>query len=280
VLPAKYQAYATLYFRSIRKKDEHFQALVDFGIKAEVYFEYGWARLSRQDHERLAELIRGELPGCAVHLPFHGIEPGRPDPAGLQVSEILRCLEMASLYEPDHLIGHANYDPRIHSAAGAGTFAVPKNDGLTGPMHVPSSAFLNNSATFWLSVLDASPARLFLENTHEHSPLAILSVLSLLSRRAAMCLDIGHWYHYAMGRHWENLTTWLEMAGDRIDHVHLHDNDGGGDQHLGLGQGALDLPEVWRLLAEFTNEPSFTLENHKLEGLVKSVAYLEEYQLF
>lgn len=280
MLPAKFQAYATLYFRSIRKRDQHFQALAGLGIKAEIYFEYGWALLAKEDHKRLAEIIRGELPGCAVHLPFHGFEPGRPDPAGFQVSDILRCLDIVALYEPDHLIAHASYDPRIYSAAGPGAIAVPKNDSLTGPMHVPSSAFLNNSATFWLSVLDASPAKLYLENTHEHSPLAILSVLSLLNDRASMCFDIGHWFHYAMGRHWDNLATWLEMAGDRIDHIHIHDNDGTGDQHRGLGDGSLDLPKIWSLFSKYIREPSFTLENHKLEGLLKSVAYLEEHPLF
>jgi hypothetical protein len=281
VLPEKYHAYATLYFRSIRKRDEHFKGMGGLGVKAEIYFEYGWDRLDKPAHRRLAEVIRGELPGCAVHLPFHGLAPGRADPAGQQVSQMLKCLEVASIYEPDHLIGHADYDPRLYSAAGAGLFSVPKNDSLTGPMHVPSSGFLNNSATFWLSVLDASPAKLFLENTHEHSPLPILSVLSLLTDRAAMCLDIGHWFHYAMGRHWDNLATWLEMCGDRVGHLHIHDNDGGGDQHRGLGEGALDLPEVWRLLAQHVPlPPSFTLENHKLAGLVQSVKYLEDHPLF
>jgi sugar phosphate isomerase/epimerase len=280
VLSDKYQAYATLYFRSIRKRDEHFQALARLGLKAEIYFEYGWDRLPVEEHRRLAEVVRGELPGRAVHLPYYCFDPGGPDPAGLQAGELMRCLDVVALYEPDHLVGHSDYDPRRHSALGAGAVAVPKNDSLTGPIHTPSPAFLNNSAVFWLSVLDASPARLYLENTHEHSPLAILSVLSLLTDRAAMCLDVGHWHHYAMGRHWDNLATWLEMAGDRIDHVHLHDNDGGGDQHLGLGEGTLDLPKIFGLLAAHTREPSLTLENHKLEGLERSVAYLEEHPLF
>jgi sugar phosphate isomerase/epimerase len=95
-----------------------------------------------------------------------------------------------------------------------------------------------------------------------------------------MCLDIGHWHHYAMGRHWGNLSDWLEMCGDRVEHLHIHDNDGGGDQHLGLGEGAIDLPETWNLLATAIQEPSFTLENHRLEGLLQSVAYLEEHPLF
>jgi sugar phosphate isomerase/epimerase len=190
---------------------------------------------------------------------------------------MLRCLEVVALYEPDHLVGHAGYDPRLHSAAGA--FGVPKNDSLTGSIHAPGPAFLNNSATFWLSVLDASPARLYLENTHEHSPLAILSVLSLLTERAAMCLDFGHWHHYAMGRHWDNLATWLSMAGDRVDHVHLHDNDGGGDQHLGLGQGTMDWPKIWELISRYAPGPSFTLENHRVQGLRESAEYLRDHPL-
>lgn len=279
MLQDRSQAYATIYFRSIRKRDEHFRGLAELGLKAEIYFQYGWERLSLSAHKSLAEIVRGELPGCAVHLPFHDLIPGDADPAGEKIGQMLRSLEAAALYQPDHLVGHARYDPRVHSAAGPGAFHVPKNDSLTGPMHVPSSAFLNHSAAFWLAVMDASPAKLFLENTDEHSPLPILSVLSLLTSRAAMCLDIGHWHHYGMGGHWDNLDTWLMMCGDRVGHLHIHDNDGGGDQHLGLGLGTLDLPKVWELLSIHVDSPSITLENHRLEGLLTSAMYLERHPL-
>jgi sugar phosphate isomerase/epimerase len=278
--PEPPQAYATVYFRSIRKLDGHFLALGELGLRAEIYFEYGWNALSPDRHRDLAAAVRDHLPGCAVHLPFHGFDPGGPDPAGRQIGEMLRCLEVAEIYRPDHLIAHAAFDSMAHSADGPRKYPGHKNDSLTGPAHVPSTAFLSRSAAFWLSVLDRTPARLYLENTHEHSPLAILSVLSLLTDRASMCLDLGHWFHYAMGRHWGNLGTWLEMCGDRVGHLHLHDNDGGGDQHLGLGQGALDLPGIWRLLADHVREPTYTLENHRLEGLRQSVEYLREHPLY
>jgi hypothetical protein len=274
------RAYATVYFRSIRNRDEHFQALAKNGLRAEIYFEYGWDRLTLAQHRNLSEIIYGELPGCAIHLPFHAFDPGKADIDGNQSNELLRCLEAAALYEPDHLIGHVAFDSRYHSVSHPGDHTTFKNDSLDGPLHVPSPAFLSHSATFWLTVLDASPAYLYLENTKEHSPLAILSVISLLTPRAAMCLDLGHWFHYAMGRHWDNLETWLEMAGERITHLHLHDNDGSGDQHLGLGQGALDLPKIWSLLAEYIAPPSFTLENHNLNGLLKSLTYFKENPLY
>jgi sugar phosphate isomerase/epimerase len=59
----------------------------------------------------------------------------------------------------------------------------------------------------------------------------------LLARAPAsvgMCLDTGHAY---LGRH---IDPFIDLAGDRLVHVHLHDNHGTYDDHLVPGRGAID----------------------------------------
>jgi hypothetical protein len=168
-------------------------------------------------------------------------------------------------------------------------------------------------------VLEESPAKLYLENTHEHSPWPINTLIDLLVTqyppqpaenpphtpdhqqtkeiaqpdpreipldpastyaRVGLCLDIGHWFHYAMGRHWDNLTDWLEISGPRIRHLHLHDNNGQADQHLGLGQASLNLPVIWEQLQTINPPPTITLENHLLESLKQSLVYLKYHPLY
>ena len=48
---------------------------------------------------------------------------------------------------------------------------------------------------------------------------------------AGMCLDVGHANIQVPG-HETPLTDWIHALGDRIEHLHLHDNDGVKDLHL------------------------------------------------
>jgi sugar phosphate isomerase/epimerase len=83
-----------------------------------------------------------------------------------------------------------------------------------------------------------------------------------------------------MGKYWENLSEWLTHIGPRLKHLHLHDNNAEADQHLGLGQAEINLPKVWELLKKGERKPTYTLENHKLDGLLQSLTYLNDNPLF
>jgi sugar phosphate isomerase/epimerase len=273
------QAYATLYLRSIRNRDEHFSAIKKMGLKGEIYFEFGWDYLSAEAHRELAEVVNQELGGCGIHLPYSGLTPGESDPGGKNLDRMLSALELAELYRPSHLVAHPYYDSLRHCLDGPKFFSGLKNDDLTGPPHIPSQNFVDCSVAFWRAALQATSSVLCLENTHEHSPLAILAIVERLGDRAGMCLDIGHWFNFANGKQWDNLQTWLSLAKGHITHLHLHDNDGEADQHLGIGQGDIDYRKVFELLAEISPVPSFTLENHLLRGLEASFSYLQRTKI-
>jgi sugar phosphate isomerase/epimerase len=73
-------------------------------------------------------------------------------------------------------------------------------------------------------------------------------------------LDIGHAH---LGRRPEepNRTAELvEAFGERLAHVHLHDNLGLEDLHLPLGAGSVDWPEVARVLRASGYDQTFTIE--------------------
>src|SRR5262249_50183451 len=60
-------------------------------------------------------------------------------------------------------------------------------------------------------------------------------------------LDIGHANIRPFGQP-NRLRGLLEAFGDRIAHVHVHDNKGRYDEHLPLGVGNVDFREAARLL--------------------------------
>jgi sugar phosphate isomerase/epimerase len=73
-------------------------------------------------------------------------------------------------------------------------------------------------------------------------------------------LDVGHAH---LGRRPEepNRTTELVGAfGDRLAHVHVHDNLGLEDLHLPLGAGSIDWPEVARALRRAGYDGTVTIE--------------------
>lgn len=61
---------------------------------------------------------------------------------------------------------------------------------------------------------------------------------------ARVCLDTGHTH---LGGHWRRF---VEIAGDRLVHVHAHDNRGQYDDHLSPGDGHIAWHDIRRTLRE------------------------------
>jgi sugar phosphate isomerase/epimerase len=56
------------------------------------------------------------------------------------------------------------------------------------------------------------------------------------------------------------VRKYLEAFGDRLAHVHMHDNHGKEDEHLPLGKGNIDTHKVIRLLKEVNYDRTITFE--------------------
>ncbi|MDR1037320.1 MAG: sugar phosphate isomerase/epimerase [Deltaproteobacteria bacterium] len=265
--------FATLYLASAMSRDPHFQLLRSLGYLPELYFNRGWDTMDLRAHRELARVVTGELGGCGVHLPYRGSLPGTPDRAGREMMR--RASAAAALYGPAHMVAHACFRPLLDSEAAPTKHVTMGPGDLDAPIARPSAEWLENSVATWEGAIGECGAKLFLENTAERSPYAIRRLLDFLPPdRAGMCLDVGHWHLSGNGSGWKNLHVWLDMAGDRIGHLHLHDNDASADQHLALGRGEIDFNTVWSLLCERGMDPSATLENHHEEGLAASARYL------
>ncbi|MDR1677332.1 MAG: sugar phosphate isomerase/epimerase [Deltaproteobacteria bacterium] len=279
-LTTTHKSYATTFLRSIRLRDDHFKAIIQNGLRGEISFKYGGDKTSLAQHKELAKIVAGELPGCAIHLPYNGKGPSFNNVDESSLEQLKNTLEAIRLYNPDHLIGHPEFNSLTDSASGVRKYLGQKKGPLDSDFHEPSQEFLDQSVIYWQEFLKASPAYLYLENTYEHSPLPIMRIIELLGDQSGCCLDVGHWFYYAMGKHWDNFSEWLTLIGPRLKHLHLHDNNGEADQHLALGQAEIDLPKMWELLKEGECRPTYTLENHKLDGLLQSLAYLNDNPLF
>ena len=83
-----------------------------------------------------------------------------------------------------------------------------------------------------------------------------------------VCFDIGH--AHTAGQ----IDRMVELFGDRIRNVHIHDNMGEKDEHLTIGDGSVDFRHVLGLLKNYPHR--YIIESRTLESAVDSQARLRK----
>ena len=81
--------------------------------------------------------------------------------------------------------------------------------------------------------------------------------------------DVGHLCTVT-----KNYIEFLELLGDRIIHIHLHDNDGKNDSHLAVGDGVIPWDDVLGILPK---DIAWSLEVRNLDDLKRSLELLKGY---
>ena len=78
-----------------------------------------------------------------------------------------------------------------------------------------------------------------------------LSVLAELAEQTdtALCFDIGHAY---MEEGQDGIERFLQLAGERFSHLHMHDARKRGDTHLPMGAGEIDYSPLATRLADYS----------------------------
>jgi sugar phosphate isomerase/epimerase len=70
-------------------------------------------------------------------------------------------------------------------------------------------------------------------------------------------LDVGHAF---IENRMKGVRDYIDAFGDRLAHVHMHDNHGKQDEHLPLRRGKIDFGKVVRFLKEVNYERTITFE--------------------
>jgi sugar phosphate isomerase/epimerase len=190
----------------------------------------------------------------AFHGPFGDLNCGSYDPMIRAVSRQRMELgyQTACALQATHLVFHHGYVPHT---------SPPKN-------------WIPRFVEFWKSFLEGKPENLHfhLENLLELVPDIIIDTIEGISDpRVSVCLDTGHAHCNSN----TSVLEWIEKLGDRIEYVHLHDNDGTSDQHRAIGEGTIPFKEVCSALNEYSPEAIWALES-ETRGIEKSYEWLKE----
>ncbi|EHJ48421.1 Xylose isomerase domain-containing protein TIM barrel [Solidesulfovibrio carbinoliphilus subsp. oakridgensis] len=205
-----------------------------------------------------------------LHLPFFDLQPGSADARIREASRdrLKAAMDTAQAYRPDRLVGHAAYNRFLYIRS------------------FPDWAA--RAADTWAAVLSVWPGHppLCLENTFETDPATVSGAVAALRERlpagqaasVGACLDIGHWYSFAEGKSRDNLAAWIDALAPFLLHLHLHDNDGSFDQHLGPGQGEIPFEALFALLAARNLHPTVTFEPHSPAAFAAALAFTKRHQ--
>lgn len=258
--------YLNLNLRVAKARPELFERHLGLGLGVEVGLDPLLLDATTADwHRDVARRFAEAGVVATVHLPFFDLQPGSADARIRSAScdRLRSALDIAALYAPERLVGHAAYNRFLYIRSFAD--------------------WAERAADTWVKVLAVWPGHppLCLENTFETDPATLSGAVDVLRRRlpqaaagrVGACFDVGHWYSFAEGKRRANLDAWLDALAPYLLHLHLHDNDGSFDQHLGPGQGEIPFEAIFAGLAARRLTPTATFEPHTPEAFEAALAF-------
>ncbi len=243
-------------------KERYLDLFLSHGIQPEIGLE-GLCLYEEPEEEfrKIAEILQNNKLSCTLHAPFFDLAPGALDPEILKASrnKLRKAFSLIEIFQPKSIVCHMNFE-----------------ENKQGYKMVAWKAAALETWRELAKIAAKSCCILMLENTYENSPDAHETILSgINSVNARFCLDVGHLMSFAKTP-WQD---WLPRLSPWLGQLHLHDNNGLGDQHLGLGLGAFDFASLFGFLAANDLHPLVTLEPHSEDDLWQALKYLDETRL-
>lgn len=184
----------------------------------------------------------------SLHAPYCEIFPCAIDPLVRNVAmhRLMQAAEICAEMDIGRMVVHSGYAPQ---------------------MYYPEW-FVPRSVEFWKEFLLQAPAgvEIALENVLDPQPDFIAQVCDQVGdARLKLCLDVGHVNVYSN----IPLKNWIGALGNRIAHVHLHNNDGSRDAHNALDHGTLNIGELFSLLDRHAPSASICIESVDASACLK-----------
>lgn len=188
-----------------------------------------------------------------LHGPFLDLNPVAFDSRVRRVTmeRFVQCYEAAQELEAKKIVFHTCYHPAIYF--------------LTG--------WAERMEEFFHEFLSGrEEIAIVLENVFDREWEPILEVKQRLREsNFSLCLDIGH--THCMSPH--PVEEWAQQLAGAITHLHIHDNHGKRDEHLGLGKGTIPVEKVLNPFAG-RKDCTCTIECNTKEDVRMSCRLLRE----
>jgi len=189
-----------------------------------------------------------------MHAPFWDLCPG---------SRSVKIAEATRYY----------FDYAYEIAEELGCSGVIVHHGYVPHTSLPDG-WKKRSVIFWNDFFSAHTGgiNIFMENHLDRTADIIGDVVDMCQNcRLAVNLDIGHAHCISD----MTVADWIKQLNKRIRYVHLHQNYGVSDEHLGLKKGDIPIKEVLDGLNEYAPDAVWALECN-LDDMEDSILFLKE----
>lgn len=220
--------------------------------------------LAPVERRRLRERLAGLGLWCTVHAPIYGVNLASPirSLAAASLGEVVQTVDLAAEVGSPLVVIHPGHVDEDHLA-------------LDGERDLAWRRFL-----FAIEVILARTrrhgVRLAVENKQRGRGWDMVHTLDDHARvldgfpEIGACLDFGH-LHTVDG----DLAAYVTALGERLVHVHLHDNHGERDEHLALGRGTIPWRDALTALEERGYAGPIVLEIPEPGALRETVAAMK-----
>jgi len=231
--------------------DGYLELIVQEGINPEIGLDcFSLDTFSRSEFCDVADSLHGAGLSITLHAPFFDLRPGAVDRRVREVTvkRLRQAFDLVPCFRPRSVVCHAAFDERYYVSH--------------------EEEWLKNSKDTWGGLVAEAAemgTRIALENVYENSPKSLGLLLDAFqgSGNICCCFDTGHFNAFSRA----SLEEWMDALGPRIGQIHLHDNHGGGDEHLPVGEGTFPFRRFFELLQQRDIRPIVTLEPHTQEDL-------------
>jgi len=220
--------------------------------------------LSSQDRKALRRLLEENDLNVSLHVPIYGVNLTSPIPriAEASLAEHVVAIDLACELGASLVVLHPGSLPRDYVPLPGAYERAWRRLELCLEVLLPQAE--RHGVTLAIENKQRGPGRDLILTPEEH-----LRILARFPELGA-CLDFGH-LHTLDG----DPCLYVNALGRRLAHVHLHDNHGEADEHLGLGLGTVPWREALTALAEVGYPHAVILEIPSVVELQKSVEFLE-----
>lgn len=194
-----------------------------------------------EDHARIAQMRQAlrDVP-LSLHAPYCEIFPSAIDPLirSVALRRLQQAAEICMELGAPRMIAHSGYVPQ---------------------MYYPEW-FVPRSIEFWREYLQTLPSgvEVLLENVLDTQPEHLARVCDGVDdARLKLCLDVGHVNAYSK----QSAESWIQFLGERIAHVHLHNNHGAQDTHSALADGSIAIEGVLSMLEKYAPAAAICIES-------------------
>ena len=119
---------------------------------------------------------------------------------------------------------------------------------------------------------DREGPQVVMENVLDEDWRLLLDVYNFVDHpNFKLCLDMGHAHCYSE----ISVLEWAKELAPYVGHVHIHDNAGDRDSHLGLGKGTIPWEKGLKLLP-CTKERTWTIECSNKEDVILCIKQIKE----